>query len=399
MTREMSSRRTFLSVLPALCCFDMVHGQSIGFKTLNGRPPLLIAHRGASGYRPEHTLAAYALGIDQGADFIEPDLVLSKDGVLHARHEPMLARVQLEADGLTIKRSADGKPVLHRSDTSTNVWQLDKYADRLVVKQLDGKPTAGWFAEDFTAAELRADVRAQERLRDFRLANNSFNDQYPIPTLAEVIELAQRRSHELNRTIGIYPETKHPSYFKSFTDAKGMPRMEDVLLTQLHAAYGNKRDAPVFIQSFEVSNLQYLRSRTTMRLVQLLSANGKPYDFQLTGDSRGYQELARSAGLDFIKGYADGIGAHTQLIVPTDGRRLLTSTDLMKEAHARGLLVHGWTFRAENQFLPSELSRGSSPSAKGDMTAQLKAFIEAGMDGFFTDHPDLGREALSTMTR
>lgn len=399
MTREMLSRRTFLSVLPALCCFDMVHGQSIGFKTLNGRPPLLIAHRGASGYRPEHTLAAYALGIDQGADFIEPDLVLSKDGVLHARHEPMLARVQLEADGLTIKRSADGKPVLHRSDTSTNVWQLDKYADRLVVKQLDGKPTAGWFAEDFTAAELRADVRAQERLRDFRLANNSFNDQYPIPTLAEVIELAQRRSHELNRTIGIYPETKHPSYFKSFTDAKGLPRMEDVLLTQLHAAYGNKRDAPVFIQSFEVSNLQYLRSRTTMRLVQLLSANGKPYDFQLTGDSRGYQELARSAGLDFIKGYADGIGAHTQLIVPTDGRRLLTSTDLMKEAHARGLLVHGWTFRAENQFLPSELSRGSSPSAKGDMTAQLKAFIEAGMDGFFTDHPDLGREALSTMTR
>lgn len=399
MTREMLSRRAFLSVLPALCSFDMVHGQSVGFKTLNGRPPLLIAHRGASGYRPEHTLAAYALGIDQGADFIEPDLVLSKDGVLHARHEPMLARVQLEADGLTIKRSADGKPALHRSDTSTNVWQLDKYADRLVIKQLDGKPTAGWFAEDFTAAELRADVRAQERLRDFRLANNSFNDQYPIPTLAEVIELAQRRSHELNRTIGIYPETKHPSYFKSFTDAKGLPRMEDLLLTQLHAAYGNKRDAAVFIQSFEVSNLQYLRSRTSMRLVQLLSANGKPYDFQLSGDSRGYQDLARSAGLDFIKGYADGIGAHTQLIVPSDGRRLLPSTELMKEAHARGLLVHGWTFRAENQFLPSELARGSGPSAKGDMTAQLRGFIEAGMDGFFTDHPDLGREALNTMAR
>ena len=399
MTPEMLSRRAFLSVLPALCSFDMVHGQSVGFKTLNGRPPLLIAHRGASGYRPEHTLAAYALGIDQGADFIEPDLVLSKDGVLHARHEPLLARVQLEAAGLTIKRSADGKPALHRSDTSTNVWQLDKYADRLVIKQLDGKPTAGWFAEDFTAAELRADVRAQERLRDFRLANNSFNDQYPIPTLAEVIELAQRRSHELNRTIGIYPETKHPSYFKSFTDAKGLPRMEDLLLTQLHAAYGNKRDAPVFIQSFEVSNLQYLRTRTSMRLVQLLSANGKPYDFQLSGDSRGYQDLARSAGLDFIKGYADGIGAHTQLIVPSDGRRLLPSTELMKEAHARGLLVHGWTFRAENQFLPSELARGSGPSAKGDMTAQLRAFIEAGMDGFFTDHPDLGREALITMAR
>lgn len=399
MTRETLSRRAFVCVLPSLFCFNSVHAQGIVDKTLTGRPPLLIAHRGASGYRPEHTLAAYALGIDQGADFIEPDLVLSKDGVLHARHEPMLARVQLEADGLTIKRNADGKPALHRSDTSTNVWQLDKYADRLVIKQLDGKPTAGWFAEDFTAVELRADVRAQERLRDFRLANNSFNDQFPIPTLAEVIELAQRRSHELNRIIGIYPETKHPSYFKSLTDAKGLSRMEDVLLTQLHTAYGNERDAPVFIQSFEVSNLQYLRSRTSMRLVQLLSANGKPYDFQISGDSRGYQDLARSAGLDFIKGYADGIGAHTQLIVPTDGRRLLPSTDLMKEAHARGLLVHGWTFRAENQFLPSELSRGSGPSAKGDMTAQLKAFIEAGMDGFFTDHPDLGREALSTMTR
>ena len=142
MTRYILSRRSFLPVVPAFFCFNTIHAQGIVYKTLNGRPPLLIAHRGASGYLPEHTLAAYSLGIDQGADFIEPDLVLSKDGVLHARHEPMLARVQLEADGLTIKRSSDGKPALHRSDTSTNVWQLDKYADRLVIKQLDGKPTA-----------------------------------------------------------------------------------------------------------------------------------------------------------------------------------------------------------------------------------------------------------------
>ena len=392
-------RRSLLAAVPALFGFDTLHAQSVGWKTLDGRAPLLISHRGASGYRPEHTLAAYALGIDQGADFIEPDLVLSKDGVLHARHEPMLARVQLEADGRTIKRNSDGKPELHRSDTSTNVWQLDKYAERLVIKQLDGKPTAGWFAEDFTAAELRVDIRAQERLRDLRQANNAFNDRYPIPTLDEVIELAQRRGKELRRTIGIYPETKHPSYFKSFTDAKGLPRMEDLLLTQLHAAYGDNREAPVFIQSFEVSNLQYLRSRTKLRLVQLLSANGKPYDFQLSGDSRGYQDLARSPGLDFMKGYADGIGAHTQLIVPSDGRRLQSPTELIKEAHARGLLVHGWTFRAENQFLPSELGRGTGPSAKGDMATQLRSFIEAGMDGFFTDHPDLGREALSSITR
>jgi glycerophosphoryl diester phosphodiesterase len=326
-------------------------------------------------------------------------LVLSKDGVLHARHEPMLARVQLESDGRAIKRTADGRPELHRSDTSTNVWQLEKYTDRLTIKQLDGKPVGGWFAEDFTAAELRADVRAQERLRDLRQGNNVYNNLYFIPTLAEVIELAQRRSKELGRTIGIYPETKHPSYFKSITDAKGSQRMEDLLVAQLHAAYGNSRDVPVFIQSFEVNNLQYMRSKTKLRLIQLLSANGQPYDFQLAGDKRGYQDLASSQGLDFLKGYVDGIGAHTQLIVPTDGRRLLIPTALIQNAHARGLPVHGWTFRVENQFLPTELARGTSPSAPGDMAAQLRVFIEAGMDGLFAAHPDLGREILSLMTK
>jgi glycerophosphoryl diester phosphodiesterase len=376
-----------------------VRGQGLGWKTLDGRAPLLIAHRGASGYRPEHTLEAYALGIELGADFIEPDLVLSQDGVLHARHEPMLARVQLESDGRTIKRSADGRPELHRIDTSTNVWQLEKYTDRLRIKQLDGKPVGGWFAEDFTAAELRADVRAQERLRDFRQSNNVFNNLYAIPTLAEVIDLALRRSKELGRTIGIYPETKHPSYFKSFTDARGLQRMEDLLVAQLHAAYGNNRDAQVFIQSFEVNNLQYVRRQTKLRLIQLLSATGQPYDFQVSGDMRSYQDLARPQGLDFLKGYVDGIGAHTQLIVPSDGRRLQAPTALIQNAHARGLPVHGWTFRVENQFLPSELARGTSASAPGDMAAQLRVFIEAGMDGFFTDHPDLGRETLSKVTQ
>ena len=399
MSRGLLKRRSFLVAAPTLLGLGSVRGQGFGWKTLDGRAPLVIAHRGASGYRPEHTLEAYALGIEQGADFIEPDLVLSQDGVLHARHEPMLARVQLESDGRTIKRSADGRPELHRIDTSTNVWQLEKYTDRLRIKQLDGKPVGGWFAEDFTAAELRADVRAQERLRDFRQSNNVFNNLYAIPTLAEVIDLAQRRSKELGRTIGIYPETKHPSYFKSFTDARGLQRMEDLLVAQLHAAYGNNRDAPVFIQSFEVNNLQYVRRQTKLRLIQLLSATGQPYDFQVSGDMRSYQDLARPQGLDFLKGYVDGIGAHTQLIVPSDGRRLQTPTALIQNAHARGLPVHGWTFRAENQFLPTELARGTSPSTPGDMAAQLRVFIEAGMDGFFTDHPDLGRETLSKMTQ
>ena len=399
MSRGLLKRRSFLVAAPTLLGLGSVRGQGLGWKTLDGRAPLLIAHRGASGYRPEHTLEAYALGIEQGADFIEPDLVLSQDGVLHARHEPMLARVQLESDGRTIKRSADGRPELHRIDTSTNVWQLEKYTDRLRIKQLDGKPVGGWFAEDFTAAELRADVRAQERLRDFRQSNNVFNNLYAIPTLAEVIDLAQRRSKELGRTIGIYPETKHPSYFKSFTDARGLQRMEDLLVAQLHAAYGNNRDAPVFIQSFEVNNLQYVRRQTKLRLIQLLSATGQPYDFQVSGDMRSYQDLARPQGLDFLKGYVDGIGAHTQLIVPSDGRRLQAPTALIQNAHARGLPVHGWTFRVENQFLPSELARGTSASAPGDMAAQLRVFIEAGLDGFFTDHPDLGRETLSKMTQ
>ena len=399
MSRGLLKRRSFLVAAPTLLGLGSVRGQGLGWKTLDGRAPLLIAHRGASGYRPEHTLEAYALGIEQGADFIEPDLVLSQDGVLHARHEPMLARVQLESDGRTIKRSADGRPELHRIDTSTNVWQLEKYTDRLRIKQLDGKPVGGWFAEDFTAAELRADVRAQERLRDFRQSNNVFNNLYAIPTLAEVIDLALRRSKELGRTIGIYPETKHPSYFKSFTDARGLQRMEDLLVAQLHAAYGNNRDAQVFIQSFEVNNLQYVRRQTKLRLIQLLSATGQPYDFQVSGDMRSYQDLARPQGLDFLKGYVDGIGAHTQLIVPSDGRRLQAPTALIQNAHARGLPVHGWTFRVENQFLPSELARGTSASAPGDMAAQLRVFIEAGMDGFFTDHPDLGRETLSKVTQ
>ena len=347
--------------------------------------PLVIGHRGASGYRPEHTLEAYRLAIEQGADYIEPDLVLSRDGVLLARHEPLLARVELEADGRTIRRGADGKPLLHRTDTSTNVWMLDKYAERLTIKQVDGRPMAGWFAEDFTAAEIRADIRAQERLRDQRLANNAHNDRHPIPTLDEVIALARARG------VGIYPETKHPSYFKAFTDRAGLPRLEDRLLEALHAAYGNRADAPVFIQSFEVANLQYLRGKTRLRLVQLLSANGQPYDFVLAGDARGYQDLARPEGLDFIMRYADGVGAHLNLMVPLAGGKLGVPTPLLAEAHRRGLQVHGWTFRAENSFLPAEYRREGQ--ALGDMAGQLKRFLELGLDGFFTDQPDLGRAA------
>ncbi|MFY7864304.1 glycerophosphodiester phosphodiesterase family protein [Roseateles sp.] len=361
------------------------------WNTLTGNAPIVIGHRGASGYRPEHTLAAYELAIAQGANYIEPDLVMTKDGELIARHEPMLARVDLNADG-SIKM-VNGAPVLHRTDSSTNVWQLNQYASRLTVKTVDGQKVGGWFAEDFTAAEIRSDIRAQERLRDLRTGNNAYNDKLVIPTLQEVIDLAKAKSLETGRTIGIYPETKHPTYFKNFTDANGVKRMEDKLVEVLHANYGNDRNAPVFIQSFEVHNLAYINGKTDIKIAQLLNGSGKPFD-----DARSYAELASAAGLDFIKGYADGVGANTNLMITLVGGKLGSPTQLIANAHQRGLAVHGWTFRAENAFLPNEFDSSADPAAQGDMAGQIKAFVDLGMDGFFTDHPDLGVAAVAALS-
>jgi glycerophosphoryl diester phosphodiesterase len=366
-----------------------------GWTTLSGQAPVVIGHRGASGYRPEHTLAAYELAIQQGAHYIEPDLVMTRDGVLVARHEPMLARVNLNADG-TVKL-VNGQPELNRTDTSTNVWQLAKYADRLTVKTLDGVKVGGWWVEDFTAAELRADVRAQERLRDLRTANNAYNDQFVIPTLQEVIALAQAKSAELGRTIGVYPETKHPTYFAAHAQANGLKSMEDTLVEVLHASYGNRQDAPVYIQSFEVGNLQALDGKTQIRLVQLLNGSGQPFDFTLKGDGRSYADLAGAQGLAFIDGYADGVGANTNLMIPLVNGRLGTPTSLVANAHQLGLEVHGWTFRAENSFLPDEFDAAGGPGALGNLQGQVHAFLALGMDGFFTDHPDLGVAAVAAI--
>lgn len=360
------------------------------WNTLSGEAPIVIGHRGASGYRPEHTLEAYSLAIAQGANFIEPDLVMTKDGELLARHEPLLGRVDLNADG-SIKL-VNGNPVLNRTDTSTNVWELSKYSDRLKVKTVDGVKMAGWFAEDFTAAEIRSDIRAQERLRDLRLGNNAHNNQYVIPTLQEVINLAKAKSVETGRTIGIYPETKHPSYFKAFTDANGLQRMEDKLVEVLHANYGNSRNAPVYIQSFEVHNLEYINGKTDIRIAQLLNGSGRPFD-----DARSYAELASVAGLDFIKGYADGIGSNTNLMIPLVGGKLGTPTQLIANAHQRGLEVHGWTFRAENVFLPNEFDSSADPASFGDMAGQIQAFVKLGLDGVFSDQPDLAVAAIAAI--
>ena len=320
--------------------------------------PIVIGHRGASGYRPEHTLASYELAIEMGADYIEPDLVSTKDHVLVARHENDIT-------------------------ATTNVADHTEFADRRATKVIDGIAVTGWFTEDFTLAELKT-LRAKERLPDVRPANTAFDGLYQIPTFQEVIDLAKRAR------VGIYPETKHPTYFRSI----GLP-LEEPLVQALNANGYRGRNAPVFIQSFEVGNLQRLNRMTNVQLVQLIDATGKPYDFVVAGDPRTYADLVTPAGLAEIATYADGIGANKNLIVPRDAQNRLTSpTTLVQDAHQAGLLVHPWTFRRENTFLPEDFRQGNPASpvylqATGDFPAELRLFYKLGIDGLFSDNPDV----------
>jgi len=321
------------------------------------RLPLVIGHRGASGYRPEHTLASYRLAIDMGADYIEPDLVSTSDHVLVARHEN-------EIGG------------------TTDVADHPEFAGRRTTKTIDGNPVTGWFTEDFTLAELRT-LRAKERLPLLRPANTAFDGLYQVPTFQEVIDLAKRAG------VGIYPETKHPTYF----DSIGLS-LEEPLVATLNANGYRGRNAPVFIQSFEVANLKELNRRTRVPLVQLLDATGRPYDFVVAGDPRTYADLATPEGLAEIATYADGIGPNKNLIVPRDADgRLLDPTGLVRDAHRAGLQVHPWTFRKENNFLPADFQQGNPASpqflgATGDAPAEFRLFYRLGVDGLFSDHPD-----------
>jgi glycerophosphoryl diester phosphodiesterase len=344
--------------------------------------PLVIAHRGASGYLPEHTLAAYWLAIEQGADYVEPDLVITKDGVLVARHENAIAI--LNADG-TVR------------EATTDVVDRPEFASRKATKLIDGQSITGWFTEDFTLAELKT-LRARERLPQVRRANTRFDGMFEVPTFAEVLELVKaanerrqeqaREARKPYRPIGVYPETKHPTYFQGLGLA-----LEEPLVRTLHRHGFEGRSAPVFIQSFEVANLRKLRGMTTLPLVQLLNGSGRPYDFVVNGDPRTYAELAKPAGLAEIASYAQGIGANTSLMIPLAAGRLGTPTTLVDDAHKAGLVVHGWTFRAENVFLPDDFDEGSDPTAHGRLDGQIKAFLRLGMDGFFTDQAFLGRLA------
>jgi glycerophosphoryl diester phosphodiesterase len=364
----MSSKILRMSVLAA-ATFALVGGASevvaqpsapAGADGAHQSRPLIIGHRGASGYRPEHTLASYELAARMGADYVEPDLVSTKDGVLVARHEP-------EISG------------------TTDVSRHPEFAARRTTKSLDGVATTGWFAEDFTLAELKT-LRAVERLPDVRQHNTVFNGRYQVPTFQEVIDLVKRLSHELHRDIGIYPETKHPTYFRK----QGLA-LEPKLVDALNRNGLNRSGAKVFVQSFEVSNLKVLDRQLRVPLVQLTSATGAPFDFVDTGDPRTYADLVTPAGLREVAGYADGIGPDKLQVIPRDAAgNLGTPTNLVRDAHRAGLTLHPYTFRAENTFLPANLRSSANPTDYGNLFAEIQAYFAAGVDGLFTDNTDIG---------
>ncbi len=322
--------------------------------------PLVIAHRGASGYRPEHTLAAYRLAIQMGADYVEPDLVSTKDGFLVARHEN-------EISG------------------TTDVASRPEFAALRTMKVIDGVALTGWFTEDFTLAQLKT-LRAVERIPLLRPGNAAYDGQFEVPTLQEVIDLVRFESRRTKRTIGIYPETKHPTYF----DSVGLS-LEEPLVRTLRRNGLAGRHAPVFVQSFETTNLRELSRMIQVPLVQLLGQPMQvPYDLVAAGMPRTYSQLATPAGLAEIATYADGVGPEKSYVIPRnpDGS-LGEPTSFVDDAHEADLLVHAYTFRAENFFLPTDYRIGTDLTAFGDYAGEVTAYLEAGLDGLFADHPDL----------
>ena len=327
---------------------------------------LVIAHRGASGYRPEHTLASYELAIAQGADVIEPDVVPTRDGHLVVRHESAIT-------------------------ATTDVAEHPELADRRTTKTIDGREVTGWFTEDLTLAELQT-LRAREPLPRLRAANVEWADER-ILTFDEVVALARRSTTLDGRPVGIAPETKHPTYFRSL----GLP-LEEAVVETLHRHGWSRRTDPVVIQSFEVGNLQALAQMTDLPLIQLAHVNGAPYDLVSAGDPRTYADLVTPEGLAEIKEYADQLGLHKDLMIPRDADgRLLDPGPVLRDAHAAGLRVTGWTFRRENRFLPLQLRRGDDLDAVGDLAGEITTFLEAGMDDFFTDNPDVGYAARAAL--
>jgi glycerophosphoryl diester phosphodiesterase len=326
--------------------------------------PVVIGHRGAAGYRPEHTLASYRLAIGMGADYVEPDLVSTKDGVLVARHENQISG-------------------------TTDVAQHPEFAARKTTKTIDGQAVTGWFTEDFTLAELKT-LRAKERLPQVRPDNTRYDGRFEIPTLDEILDLVAAESRRTGRTIGVYPETKHPTYF----DSVGLS-LEEPLVRTLERHHLNRTHAKVIVQSFETANLRDLDRMTKVPLAQLMDAAGAPYDLVAAGDRRTYRDLATPTGLRWVATYADGVGVNKDLVLPRNAAGATTQPSvLVGDAHAAGLIVHVWTLRDENQFMATNFRRGTDPNAKGDSYAEARAFLDAGVDGIFSDQPDTTVQAL-----
>jgi glycerophosphoryl diester phosphodiesterase len=323
--------------------------------------PLVIGHRGASGYRPEHTLASYRLAIEMGADYIEPDLVPTRDGVLVARHEN-------EISG------------------TTDVADHPRFARRRTTKQIDGREVTGWFTEDFTLVELKS-LRAKERLPKVRPANTWYDGHFEVPTFDEILELAEAGSRRRGVTIGVYPETKHPSYF----DSVGLS-LEEPLVAALRRHHLDRPNAPVLVQSFETGNLRELADLVSVPLVQLVDDGGAPYDLVAAGDARTYADLVSRVGLKEVGTYASALGVHKRLVLdPAPG-----AEGLVDAAHAEGLDLHVWTCRDENRFLPERFRGPGGPNDRGDSVAQTVALLDAGVDGIFTDQTDT---VVATRTR
>ncbi|QIQ05698.1 glycerophosphodiester phosphodiesterase [Streptomyces liangshanensis] len=323
--------------------------------------PTIVGHRGSSGYRPEHTLGSYQLALDLGAHVIEQDLVPTKDGHLVCRHENDIT-------------------------ATTNVSDHPEFASRRTTKVVDGTSITGWFTEDFTLAELKT-LRAKERIPGVRQRNTLYDGRWEVPTFEEVLRWADAEGRRRGRPVWLYVETKHPTYFRGIGLA-----LEERLAKVLRRYGRDRKDSPLLLQSFEPSSMQRMAKLVgTRRVVLLDAAATRPWDFKVANDPRTVADLVTPAGLKWIASFAQGIGPTLDLIIPRDAAgKLGTPTTLVRDAHAKHLILHPYTMRNENSFLPADFRRGTDPNAYGDAFGAFQVWFEQGIDGIFTDNPDTG---------
>ncbi|MGW2407291.1 glycerophosphodiester phosphodiesterase [Streptomyces sp. NPDC001739] len=321
--------------------------------------PLIVGHRGASGYRPEHTFGSYQLALDMGADVIEQDLVPTKDGHLVCRHENDIT-------------------------ATTDVSAHPEFADRRTTKTVDGQQLTGWFTEDFTLAELKT-LRAKERIPGTRQHNTLYDGRWQVPTFEEVLQWAEREGRKRGRRVWLHIETKHPTYFRGL----GLG-LEERVAKALRAHGRHRHNSPNFLQSFEPGSIRRLGELVDCPKVVLLGTlKDRPWDFTAAGDPRTVADLVTPEGLKWIAGFAEGIGPDLTVIIPRDkDGKLGTPSSVVKDAHAAGLVLHPYTVRNENTFLPADFRRGTDPNAYGDSLGVFKAYLGTGIDGLFSDNPD-----------